>query len=745
MKNIAKYILMAGVALMATACDKDSVGTGEGAVSFDFRMSSETRAVVDAATLPNVRVKVYREDGGLIRRYTSVADIPAPLYLVAGEYSVTAEAGDKENVAFLASDVAADQGVGAMLCYASEAKPFTVAAQQNSNIEVVAKTINVKTTVEFNTAATDNENSQLSDVKIQLAAMTSAATDVAAFNAALTAETPKVEMSGSDTAYFLLPEGETEADNVTTILWAFEATHAVDGAISKVGTINVEKGKGYTVKFKYSRTPDGFVGPDEDGNGGLYVEVDDSVEEYESDFDFKPQPEITGAGLNISGVNVYTEGSNVVLTCESINDLATLSLGGVNFFAEGEVVANAIAGVTCVKNASTKVTITLAKEYFASMTGGENTLVFGMTDTGGEYSQKIKFLKQGLVEVDTTFDLWSNIANFTAVVTESATSVQVMYKNATATEWNTLAATKQADGYTYKAVSGSPWVTGTANANHQIWDPNKSVGVYANNNYEYKLVVDGVEKAVSSRALTTDQTIPYATFEDNTLACWGNDTGVAPYWGSGNNSFTDDDPLCRQATYNGMTGSYCAQLSSCAAGALGITMLAAGNIFTGTFSKPSTTGTVSFGIKYNWKARPTAMKLKYWGNIGTVDRTDKDVVMIPSGQPDQASIYVAIIDWSSRHQTSSGTGNPSGIWSVEDGINAVSEGKIIGYGVVYPTGTTSGDKMIDLEIPIHYYDTQTKPSGNYTLVISAATSRYGDYMNGCSKSDMYVDDFQWVY
>jgi hypothetical protein len=31
------------------------------------------------------------------------------------------------------------------------------------------------------------------------------------------------------------------------------------------------------------------------------------------------------------------------------------------------------------------------------------------------------------------------------------------------------------------------------------------------------------------------------------------------------------------------------------------------------------------------------------------------------------------------------------------------------------------------------------------LVIAAATSRYGDYMLGCSSSTMYVDNFQWGF
>lgn len=53
--------------------------------------------------------------------------------------------------------------------------------------------------------------------------------------------------------------------------------------------------------------------------------------------------------------------------------------------------------------------------------------------------------------------------------------------------------------------------------------------------------------------------------------------------------------------------------------------------------------------------------------------------------------------------------------------------------------------MLPLDLTLHYYDKETKPSGSYTLVISCATSAYGDYMNGCTSNVMYVDDFQWVY
>ena len=178
---------MAGVALMATACDKDSVETGEGAVSFDIRMSNETRAEVNGVSEENLpeylRVKIYNQEG-LIRRYTSLSDIPNPLYLVAGDYSVKAEAGDKDNVAFLQSEVTANGGVvSKMLCYESESTTFEVKAHKSTDINVTAKTINVKTAVNFDTTVA--ENSKLSDVKIQLAAMKYDAITLDGFNAAM--------------------------------------------------------------------------------------------------------------------------------------------------------------------------------------------------------------------------------------------------------------------------------------------------------------------------------------------------------------------------------------------------------------------------------------------------------------------------------------------------------------------------------------------------------------------------------
>ncbi len=717
-------MLMAGVVMMATACEKELSGEQqEGAVNFDINLKAETRAVNGGDFTPEtLKVRIYREDGALIRRYTSMEEIPAPLYLVEGSYSVLVEAGDKEQQAFVdPNDAAALQQ---LLCYRGE-QPFQVAPHTTTNIAVTCPTLNTKATVTFDTTNSENENALLSDVKIQLAAMTSTATKVADFEADVAAaEAPALTFTETTTGYFLLPE------EVTTLVWAFSATHPEDGAIEKVGTIsNVEAGKGYKLAFVYSKSPEGLM--------TIQVLVDDSVDEFENDFDFKPQPEITGEGISNSAVNTYKSGSTVTLVCESINDLQQLTLGGVTFFENGQVVEGAIAGLTATVVDAAKVQFTLDAAYFASLSGAYQTLEFGMTDTGGDYQQKLQFVKTGLVMEATTCDLWANTASFEAVVTDAAQSVVVRYRRQGTTEW-AEAALSATEAMNYRGTSAATWSESTNVKGYTIYTPDTAKSIFANAAYECQLVVDGNALDTATLTTSTTQTIPYATLEDTSLSCWGSSNSSAPFWGSGNNTYKKT--LCVQSSYAGQQGSYCAKLES--SETLG--MLAAGNLFTGTFSMSGFSGTVGFGVKYDWLARPSALKVKVWHNIGNVTTT-KYASEIAEGQPDQAVIQAVVIDWSSRHNVTSGSATPTGVWSPENGADASASGKVIGYGVVYPTGQTAGSEMVELEIPIVWYDKVTKPSNNYTLIISSATSRYGDYMNGCNANTMYIDDYRWAY
>ena len=196
-----------------------------------------------------------------------------------------------------------------------------------------------------------------------------------------------------------------------------------------------------------------------------------------------------------------------------------------------------------------------------------------------------------------------------------------------------------------------------------------------------------------------------------------------------------------QGTKPGMGGSYCAKLESQPAFGL----LAAGNLFSATFRFASLSGTASFGMPYQWTARPTALRLKYHATVGAVNKgtVTEEHEYIQDGQ-DRSRIFAVIVDWNSRHATVAGMGSPTGVWDPAKTAET-AEGPVIAYGSLLIGETTPGDAMTTVEIPIEYYDRTTKPTGAYTLIISCTTSAYGDFKVGCLGNVMYVDDFEWVY
>lgn len=734
MKQIFKYILVASMAVLAFACQKEinpafdgGADETEGCVKFNIAMSNSTRA---GDTMPeDIIVRVYQVGTGtngadkLIRVYQEypIED----LYLIAGNYKATVEVGDKFGDGFTASSLQSAEDVLSKLFYTG-AQTFTVTAGKTTPVTVNCLAENVKVDVVFDETAGDN--ARISNAEIGLALGEQSLT-------------PEI----NDSCYFLLSEDEegNVADN--TVAWSFKGTHtAKDGtetSIDKSGEVEVEKGKAYKLKFVFSKAPDGTI--------VLTVLVEQKVQGYDDFMSFKPQPEFeapTGGLTTDGGVLTYQAGQPVSVTVQSINPLKTISVK-VGTGEYQEIWNNTDSAVASdnfrftVEDDGKKVKIDVNKEFFAGISGGMQNVTFKAEDTnGGVGDNKIEFKNQGLDITATTADLWLNTATFNAVVTDASTpSVKVQYRRKGTSEWAITSAGSLSSGNIYAVTSSAQWTESKNPNNHTIYTPNPDKSIFANSTYECQLVLNDVAYGPIAEYTTTGgQTITDATFENTSLSCWGTSNTNAPFWGSGNNGYKKE--LCVLSSYAGQQGSHCAKLA--ASETLG--MLASGNLFTGTFAMDGFAGTVSFGVDYPWAARPTAIKLKIWHKIGDVTTT-KYSSAIAKNSPDQASIYCSIINWDTQHQVTSGASEPTGVWSPENGINSVSAGEVIGYGVTYPQGTTAGSQMVELVIPIQYYDKVTKPSKKYKLIIAAATSRYGDYMNGCNSSEMYVDDFQWVY
>lgn len=216
------------------------------------------------------------------------------------------------------------------------------------------------------------------------------------------------------------------------------------------------------------------------------------------------------------------------------------------------------------------------------------------------------------------------------------------------------------------------------------------------------------------------------------------------FWGSGYNTFAKE--LCtRDEAMPGRVGTYCAKLSATYNTLAKVP--APGNLFTGDFAIQvlgGMGGNVSFGKKFAYNARPRAVRFKYHATIGEVNY-NLHGGKIPVGEMDKARIFVCIVDWTAQQKVFAGTKAPTGTWDPETQTEAAN-GPIIRYASKFIEETTQGDEMVEVILPINYYqDTAAAPDGKYNIVVSCSTSAYGDYMDACTTNVMYVDDFEWVY
>ena len=229
MKKILTFIIL-GLGFAAASCTKADVSEskGEGMLSVDMSIASQTRAVVGEDELLNTAVvNIYKADfSGLVRSYT-YSDIPSPMYLAADKYRV---------------DVLAGEAVAATPAGASwdsksykGSQAFEIVAGQVTTVQVVANVNNAITKVAFDPTVAENFNEGYT--------LTMTLSDEAA-------STLVYDASKSGAEGYYIVAGLFEP----SFTWTFSGTLAKDGlAFTKTGVIeNVEPGKLYNMNLKYT-------------------------------------------------------------------------------------------------------------------------------------------------------------------------------------------------------------------------------------------------------------------------------------------------------------------------------------------------------------------------------------------------------------------------------------------------------------------------------------------------------------
>lgn len=348
-------------------------------------------------------------------------------------------------------------------------------------------------------------------------------------------------------------------------------------------------------------------------------------------------------------------------------------------------------------------------------------------------------------------DLWANTAVLDVFVPSSVSGVKIYYKESDAANWIEI---KAEDGVYTAAPT---WIESKNAANLKVYRPETGTGIFAGNSYIFELRNSENTEVLASCSYTAPDgdVIPNGdmsgwSFKTMTMSdtdykiTYPNLDGES-FWDSGNNMFLEqynEDGSVNTFTPLCMEDDGTAILSA----RMVLTFVfAPGNMYTGDFNYSGMSGTASFGKKYNWTARPKGMKVSYKASVGLIDKegsNDPEKGQWKDKQ-DVSRIYAVVIDWTKQHGVTSGMAVPTGMWDPAT-MTSVEEGAIIGYASFEIT--SSSDKFNTVAMPFEWYDTAVKPAdGNYSLVISCATSNRGDYLTGCSTNELYVDDFEWVY
>ena len=197
--------------------------------------------------------------------------------------------------------------------------------------------------------------------------------------------------------------------------------------------------------------------------------------------------------------------------------------------------------------------------------------------------------------------------------------------------------------------------------------------------------------------------------------------------------------------------SVCAQTSQMAG------ILAAGNLFTGQFAGLVGTegGMVNFGRP--WTTRPVALKLYCRYTTSNVDIIGKKMppgVNLTKADYDRAQIKVALGTWDYRTYGGTkespvhiNTTNANTFVDFATDPSTIANGEVIIYKDGY---MLNGSDMVDAQtwewaeytIPLAYRDLEKLPTH---IIVSCASSQYGDYFTGCSSSKLWIDKVELVY
>ena len=376
------------------------------------------------------------------------------------------------------------------------------------------------------------------------------------------------------------------------------------------------------------------------------------------------------------------------------------------------------------------------------------------------------------LSVDYSTEIFDDTIIFEPVSTGLAASSIYEIWAAHATLHADVDATEYANSTVQFAYSsdGSAWTTvDGVNDSEGTWKADIN-GLTPSTTYTYKLLIDDVQVG-EEKTFTTEAApkLPNGSFEyvskvsgESYYKFYDPSCGVADasymFWGSGNGEGSEGvngsasmgiviTTIDTGDKKDGNQSVLCKNSSI-------INMLTAGNLFTGQFAGLVGTsgGKVNFGRP--WTSRPTALRIWCKYQTDKINILKNESLGVTKNDYDRAQIKVAIGTWDYKKYGGTkdspvhiNTTDASTFVDFFTDPNTIANGDLIIYNDGYMlnhgakvTKTTS--EWVEYIIPLDYRQLSAYPTH---IVISCATSQFGDYFTGYDGGKLWIDGAELIY
>ena len=324
--------------------------------------------------------------------------------------------------------------------------------------------------------------------------------------------------------------------------------------------------------------------------------------------------------------------------------------------------------------------------------------------------------------------------------------------------------------FAYSTDGGSTWeYADGVNYDEGVWKADLT-GLTPATEYTYALVING-EHIGNTATFTTEAApaLPNSSFEyvskvsgKDYYKFYDPNCGVADgsymFWGSGNGEGSEGVNgsagmgivITTIDTDNKIDGNHSILCKNSSIA----NMLTAGNLFTGQFAGLVGTsgGKVNFGRP--WTSRPTALKIWAKYTTGQINILKNESLGVSKSDYDRAQIKFAIGTWDYKKYGGTkdspvhiNTTDASTFVDFYTDESTIANGDLIIYNDGYMinngekvSATTS--EWIEYIIPLDYRQLTTYPTH---IVISCATSQFGDYFTGYDGGRLWIDAAELIY